>query len=71
MMMIRGDVDRFPGLAVYVRDGCLFAYRQPSYKCGLCEVIVASICSSSHNFYVFGVYLIPGVGWVFYAEFQR
>ena len=32
------------------------AYRQLSYECGCCEVIIIRICSSSHNFYVFGVY---------------
>ena len=38
-----------------MRDG-ISAYRQRSYECICCEVIVARICSSNHNFYVFGVY---------------
>ena len=42
-------------MAVYARDR-FSAYRQRSYKCGCCEIIVVRICSSSHNFYVFGVY---------------
>ena len=32
------------------------AYRQRSYKCKFCEVLVFKICSSSCNFYVFVVH---------------
>ena len=38
-----------------MRDG-FSAYKQRGYKCGCCEVIVIKICSSSHNFHVFGLY---------------
>ena len=55
MQLFRGEVVRFRGLAVYVRDG-FSAYRQRSYECGCCEVIVVKICSSTNDFYVFGVY---------------
>ena len=55
MQLLRGKVDRFRGLAVYVCDG-FSAYNQHSYECGCCDVIVDRICSTSHNFYVFGVY---------------
>ena len=58
MQLLRGEVDRFRGLAINVRD-CLSAYRQLSYECRGCEVMVVRICSSSHNFYMFGVYLNP------------
>ena len=58
MQLLRGEVDRFRGLAVYVREG-FSAIRQRSYECRCCEVIVVRICSSSHNFYVFGVYRNP------------
>ena len=30
------------------------AYRQRSYECGYCEIIVVRICSSNRNFCVFG-----------------
>ena len=55
MQLLRGEVNRFRGLAVYVLDG-FPAYRQRSYECKCCDVIVVGICSSSHNFNVFGVY---------------
>ena len=58
MQLIRSAVGRFRELAVYVRDG-FSAYGQRSYECGYCEVIVFKICSSSHNFNVFGVYRNP------------
>lgn len=41
-----------------MRDG-FSAYRQPSYECEFCEVIVVQICSSDKKFYVFGVYRKP------------
>ena len=50
MQLLRGDV--------YVRDGSS-AYRQRGYECECCEVIVVMICSSGHNFYVFGIYRNP------------
>ena len=50
MLLFRGEVDLFRGLAVYVRDGFL-AYRQSGYECGCYEVIVVRICSISHYFY--------------------
>ena len=58
MQLLRGEVDRLRGLTVYVRDD-FSAYRQRSYECGWCDVIVFKICSSSHNFYVLGVYRNP------------
>ena len=48
MLLLMGEVVRFSGLAVYVRDGFL-AYRKRSYKCGCCEVIAVKIRSYSHN----------------------
>ena len=48
MQLLRGEVDQFQELTVYVRDSYL-AYRQRSYECECCEVIVARIFSSSHN----------------------
>ena len=54
MQLLKDEVERFRGLAAYVRHG-FSAYRQRNYKCGCCEVILVRICSSSHNFYVFGV----------------
>ena len=56
MQLLRGEIDRFRELTVYVRD-VFSAYKIRSYECGCCEVIVARICSSSHDFYVFDVYL--------------
>ena len=58
MQLLKGEIDRFRGLTVYVRDG-FSAYRQRSFECECCKVIVVRICSSSHNFYVFGVYRNP------------
>ena len=54
MQLLKSKVDRFRGLALYVHES-FSAYRQRSYEYGCCEVIVVRICSSSHNFYVFGV----------------
>ena len=42
MQLLRSEVDQFQRLAVYVRDGIL-TYRQRSYECGCCEVIVVKI----------------------------
>ena len=58
MQLLRGEFDRFRGLAVYVRDGSL-AYGRRSYEFECCKVIVVRICSSSHNFYVLGAYRNP------------
>ena len=58
MQLLKDEVDRFWGLAVYVRDG-LSAYRQRSCKCRCCKVIVVRIYSSSNNFHVFGIYRNP------------
>ena len=55
MLLLKGEIDLFRGFALYVREG-FSAYRQRSYECGCCEVIVVGICSSSHNFYVFSLY---------------
>ena len=41
-----------------MRDG-FSAHRQRGYEWACCEVIIVRICSSSHNFYVFGVYQNP------------
>ena len=49
MQLLKGEVNRFRRLAVYVREDFL-ANRQRSYKCGCCEVIVIRICSGSHIF---------------------
>ena len=48
------QVDRFRGLAVYVRD-VFSAEGKRSYDSGCCEIMVVRICSSRHNIYVFGV----------------
>ena len=58
MQLLRDEADRFRGLAAYVHNG-FSAYRQRSYRCGCCDVIVAKTCKSSHNFYVFSVYQNP------------
>ena len=55
MQLLKTDVNRFRGKALYVRKG-FSEYKQRSYKCGCYEVIVVRIASGSHNFYVFGVY---------------
>ena len=57
-LMLRGEVDQFRGLPVYVRDGSA-AYRHCGYECGCCEVIVVKIYSSSHYFLVLCVRCIP------------
>ena len=54
MQLLRGEVIRFRTFALYVCDH-FSAYRQRSYECGCCEVIVFRICSSGHNIYVFGM----------------
>ena len=56
MKLLRGAVDRFRVRRWLNR--CVIAFRRidSSYEFGRCEVIVIRICSSSHNFYVFGVY---------------
>ena len=55
MQLLRGEVDRFRGLIVCVSDG-FSAHRQRGYECGHWKVVVVRICSSSHNFNVFGVF---------------
>ena len=55
MQLLRGEVDRFRRLAVYVHDG-FSAYRQRGYEYGCCEDIGARICNSNHNFHAFGEY---------------
>ena len=55
MQLLKGEVDWFRWLTVFVRDG-FSTYRKRGYECRCCEVIVGRICSSSHNFYVFNVY---------------
>ena len=55
IQLLKGEVDRFRMFALYVREG-FPTYRRRSYECGCCEVIVVRICSSSHNFHVFGVH---------------
>ena len=57
-LLLKDEVDRFRGFALYVRES-FPTYRRRSYECGCCEVIVVRICSSSHNFYVFGVHRNP------------
>ena len=56
MQLLKGEVNRLRGLTLYVRER-FSAYRQHSYECRCCEVIVVRNCCSSHNFHVFGVYL--------------
>ena len=58
IQLLTEEVDRFRGLGLYVR-GDLSAHRQRIYKCECCKVLFIRICSSSHNFYVFGVYRNP------------
>ena len=55
MQLLKGEVDRFRSFALDVRE-CFPPYIQRSYECEYCEVIIVRICSSSHNFCVFGVY---------------
>ena len=55
MQLHKGEVYRFRGFVLYVRED-FPAYRQRSYECGCYEIIVVRIFSSSHNFYVLGVY---------------
>ena len=54
MQLLKGEVDRFRKLAVFVRDG-FSAYRQRINEYGCCEIIVVRICSNSHNVYAFSV----------------
>ena len=42
MQLLKGDVDGFRLMTLYVRDG-FSAYRQRSYVCGRCEVIVFAV----------------------------
>ena len=49
MQLLKGKVDGFQELVVYVRD-CFSAYRQHSYECGYCDDVVVNICNSGHNF---------------------
>ena len=58
MQLLKGEVDRFRGVALYMREG-FSAYRQRSYECGCCEVIVVRFCRSNRNFHVIGVYRNP------------
>ena len=64
---LRGEVNQFRGLAVYVCDS-FSVYRQCDYECGCCEVIVVRNCSRSHNFYVFGVDRNPDLWGKFFGS---
>ena len=55
MLLLMSEIDQFRWLPVYVGDD-FSAKRQCSYECGCCELNLVRICSSSHYFYVFGVY---------------
>ena len=55
MQLLKREIDRLRGLALYVRD-IFSAYRQRDYEHGCCEIIVIRICISSHHFYMFVVY---------------
>ena len=60
MQLLKDEVDQLRGLAVYIREG-FSVYKQQSYECGCCEIIVVIICSSGHNFYVFAEYRHPNL----------
>ena len=55
MQLLNVEDEQFRGLTPYVREG-FSVYRQRSYECSCCEVVDDINCSSSYNFYVFGVY---------------
>ena len=58
VLMCRVGMPRARGMAAYVRDG-YWAFRQPKFECGCCEMLVFRVCGAKQNFYVFSLYRNP------------
>ena len=48
VLLCRGKMPRFRGMAAYVRDG-YEAFRQPKFECGCCEMPVYWVCGVRQN----------------------
>ena len=42
-------------MAAYVCDG-YWAFGQPKFECGCCEILVFRVCGARQNFYMFSLY---------------
>ena len=60
LLSLRGATFPSSWFRILVREG-FSTYRQQSYECGCCKVIVVRICSRSHNIYVIGVCRNPNL----------
>ena len=47
-VLCRGKMPRARGMAAYVRDG-YGAFRQPTFKCGCCEMPFFGVCGMGQN----------------------
>ena len=58
VLLCRGKMPRARGMAVRVRDG-YGAFRQPTFECGCCEMLVFRVCGERQNLYVYSLYRNP------------
>ena len=49
---------RARGISAYIRDG-YGAFRQPTFECGCCEMLVFRVCGVRHKLYVVSLYHNP------------
>ena len=58
VLLCRGKMPRARGMAAYVRDG-YGAFRQPTFECGCCEMMVFRVFGVRQNLYVYSLYNNP------------
>ena len=60
VLLCRDGMPRARGMAAYVRDG-YWAFRQPKFERGCCEMLVFRVCGARQNFYVISLYRNPNL----------
>ena len=55
VLLCQDGLPRASWMAAYVYDG-YWAFRQPKFECGCCEMLVFRVCGARQNFYVFSLY---------------
>ena len=58
VLLCRGKMPRARGMAAYVRDG-YGAFRQPTFECSCCEMLVFRVCGVRQNLYMYSLYRNP------------
>ena len=54
-LLCRDRMPRTNGMAEYVRNR-YWAFRQPKFECGCCEMLTFVVCDARQNFNVLGLY---------------